>query len=789
LADSEDRLHSEELKRKAEELKIRAFEEESRRLDEETEAKAPKLAQERLEEEEERHRRQMEGLAQEKLHDEQIRKAQEDEVQRVLEQERQKRLESRRKEEAEEKRREEQRRIQEDIARQKAEEQQIRRQQEEQRKKEEIGKKRQDLDSVRRDQERQRKDHDRKERVEALLKVAEKFYQTGDFEHAAIEVAKALVNDPSSAQALDLEQKIKDAQGKPRAVPVPEEVPVAEPQKPHLPTTSVQPRQSMATRYLIYALILGLIVLSTILVTKFKKKIFTTPVPIAILPWTSPTNILEDRILGTAFADEVSSRLEHTKAYITMGRASTYYLSKNTPNPALAAFHIGFAYALEGSIAQANKTIFVNLRLIDSSRNTFWENQYSAPLENAYELPEKIFSNLTEVLQTSVGDVQIPTESGRRRLNPDAYLLYLRASELFHRGTSESTLNAFQLYLQALQQDGQFPEALSKAALVLLTRIENGWDTTAASRLRVREYAESALVLDPAFGESYYVLGKLAEDQGKYERSLQLLDTALLSLPRSGDVYLSRARSYFKSGKYNEVIDAMSHAFELDPRNISVLSTFAWMHQLMGTPRQGIGYHEIAINVADDSLEYLTGPVGNMMLLDASLTLSYSQRVVTACQRRLNLDSSDYKTLYNLSRIYQITGNPLQATPLLTRLQGLLRGMLQRNPKDTRVMAYLALTLTRLGLYPEATAIAERAMDLEKYNAELHFHVARIYSLQMYSSLTKSYDEKKRSDAIRILKEALGLGYRFDELTDADFFNMYEHGDLHTATLSPTLRH
>jgi tetratricopeptide (TPR) repeat protein len=176
------------------------------------------------------------------------------------------------------------------------------------------------------------------------------------------------------------------------------------------------------------------------------------------------------------------------------------------------------------------------------------------------------------------------------------------------------------------------------------------------------------------------------------------------------------------------------------------------------------------------------------MLMDASLELSHSQRVVRACQKRLNLDSSDYKTLYNLARIYQTTGNPMEATQLLTRLQTLLRGLLQRNPKDTRVMSYLALTLTRLGLFPEANTLAERALELEKSNAGLYFMIARMYSLQMYSSLTKSYDEKKRSEAMRILKKALGLAYRYDELADADFFNMYEHGDLHTATLSPTLR-
>ncbi len=787
VADPEDRQRSEELQRKAEELKRKAFEDESRRLEEETERRARELARQRLADDQKAYQKQLDDEDRQRNREEQLRKAQEEEVHRLLENERHKRHEARRREEAEQIRKEreavrqqEERRMQEEVARQKSEEDRLRKE-EEKRRQEDAEKKRLELDALRREQDRLRREVEKQERVEALVKSAEDFYRRGDYEHAAIEVAKALVNDPSHAQALALEQKIKESQGKRKGKVTESKVaPGAAPEfkGPKAPPPKAKKRRTV--RYLVYAIILGVIVLATVIVNQVKKRIFTSPVGIAIVPWTSPTNILEDKILGTALAGELTNELMQMKPYLPMGFTSTYRLAELSDHPEESIFHLGCPYVLTGSVAQANNMVFVNLKLIDSSHNVVWENETSKPSRLLAELPRDIAGKITDVLRPAMDDVDATLSRSSSPIAPDAYVMYLRGKEMLERSTPESTRNALELFLQAVQQDNSFAQARAAAAMTLLRRVENGWDTSATASRQAVALADGAIKSDPACGNAYAALGVAAAIERDYPRSLKLLDTALVHLPRSAGVYLTRARVYFRMGKYNEVIDAMSHAYELDPRNIEILQTFATLHQLTGTPRQGIGYHETVLSLLKDTTEYLCGPMGDNILMDAGLTLSYSGRVIDACRRRLLADSGDVAVLYRLAQVNQITGNAVLATPILNKLETILRSRLQQQPKSSLLMTTLALTLTRLGRFPEADTYAARAIGTDKSNPDVYFGAARMYSLQMYSSKSQSVDAQKKADAIRTLRQALAMSDRVDELASADFFNLVEQGVLNS---------
>ncbi len=787
MSDQDDRQRSEELQRKAEDMKRRAFEEEARRLEREIEGRAREMAKQRMSQDLLEHRKNLEELENQKVRAEQMRKAQEDEVQRVLDSEKSKRQEARIKKELEqkrleqeEKRREEERKMQEEITRQKSEEDRLRRE-EEKRRKDESEKKRLELDTLRREQERLRREVEKHERVEALLKTAQHFYTAGDIEHAAIEVAKALVNDPTNPDALLLEQKIKDSQGTEKSKVVEEKPVESKTQAIPAATPSIEKKKSRTIKFLVYAIIAGLIILSTIVIVQYKKKMFTTPVGIAVLPLSSATNSLEETILGSALSHEIVAEFERSKPYLPLGYASIYRLSTVGSRPEEAVFRLGYPYVLQGTIGESNDKIFLRLKLVDSSGDLLWEDDYSKPADFIHEIPHETYRHIIEVLRSASDGSSARADMGHRTVNKDAYLFYLRGIEMLPRLTAQSSLNALELFNQSIQQDGLFPDARAQAAELLIERFEQGWDTSLTGLTQARMMAETALKIDPTNGTAYCALGDLAIHDHKYAQAQQQLDSALTYLPRSGEVYLSRAMLFFRMKKYNEVVDAMAHAYELDPRNLEMLRTFGYLHQLMGTPRQGIVYHERALSVAEDSTAYLIGPIADIVVIDAGLSLSYSDRVIQACQHQLSVDSTDYATMYRLARLLQVTGNSTHATTILNRLQNMLQKKIQQTPKDGKMLAYLGLTLTRLGQFPEATGFAERALAVAPHDIELKFMVAQIYSLQMYSSKSKTIDEKKKTTAIQILRTAIASGYRLDLLTSADFFNLYEHGDLNSA--------
>ncbi len=792
MAGQGDRQKSEELQQKVLEVKRRAFEEELRRLDEEAEPKARAMVQERLAEDQKLYQEMQQEAQAEKTRAEQLRKAQEDEVHRVLDQDKQTKREVRLREEMtwkrieeDEKRRSEAKRMKEEVSRQKVEDEKTR-QEEEIRRKEESEKKRTELDTLRREQERLRREVEKHERVNALLKSANNFFSGGDYEHAAIEVAKALVNDPTHPDALALDQKIKDLQQDKAKRKVAAERPTDSrvQQRPSSFRTP-EAKKPATVKFLIAAIVVGVLVLVSIIVIQVKKKIFTSPVSIAVLPLGSVTNTPEEHILGTAFSGEIIKQFERSKGYTPLGYSSSYRFAQASQNPLNILSRMGFTYVLEGSLGESDNKIFVRLKMVDSSGNTIWQNDYSKPVDLLHEMPERIYQQVTEALNNETGSPVAKSAENPRIINQDAYILYLRGMEMLPRLNPEISQNALQALNQAIALDGLFPQARSGAALLLITRFETGWDTATASLAVARQMAETALKIDPENGDAYCALGELATLEGSYASAQALLDTALTYLPRSSRVYLDRAKLNFRLERYNTVTNAMAHAYELDPRNLDVLQTFGFLHQLMGTPRQGIVYHESALSVADDSVAYLCGPVADIILMDPALTLQYSDRVIGACQQRLKTDSTDYRTMYRMARIEQVTGNSISAMAHFNKLDNFLRKKIQQNPKDGSVQAYLGLTLTRLGRFSEATTYAERALQTDGRNPDIVYAVAQIYSLQMYSSKTKTIDDKKKTVAAQTLKAALKTGYRLDQLTNADFFNMVTHGDLNLALHQP----
>src|SRR2546422_6624927 len=69
-------------------------------------------------------------------------------------------------------------------------------------------------DRKRREEEALDLAREREERIETLISHAEVLFDEGDYVHASVEVAKALVNDEKNARALDLEKRIKETQRK-----------------------------------------------------------------------------------------------------------------------------------------------------------------------------------------------------------------------------------------------------------------------------------------------------------------------------------------------------------------------------------------------------------------------------------------------------------------------------------------------------------------------------------------------------------------------------------------------
>ncbi|HZY10734.1 MAG TPA: tetratricopeptide repeat protein [Bacteroidota bacterium] len=788
MSEEDDKKRLEEIQRRAEELKRRAFEEEAQRLDEETEKRGQDLANLRRKKDDHIYKEQLKEAEEERKKQEGEILRREEEVKQRLEEERQKKEEEQRREEElqrrileeEEARRrqeEEQRRREEEVRRRIEEEERHReellRKEEEERQRKEEERRREEEEIRLQELARNRGEEERQERIQTLISNAEFFFSSGNYENAQVEIAKALVNDPINPEALELEQKIKDALNKQQEVAIEEK---AKPKEQLTPQFIKEPKKEKKEKRekkplptgLIIGVVAGLLIIG--ITAYFITKTQEVSIKLAVLPLISSTNTSEEKMIGVSLSAEITDRLLHLKPQIALGYSSVYRLSERVPDPAQSIFGLGYSHILKGTISRTSAGLGITLKLVDSLGNVSWTREYEKKDAGIEELPDEI----SRQVLTSLG-IQSESVSPSQKLHKsgtqwESYRLYLLGMEKFYEHTPQSMESASILFQQAYQKDDKFAEALAAAASVSASQIENGWLSGNVYLDRAKLLAEKAITTNRSLSEGYCALGRILTLQKNYRLASEKFDTALSLSPQGNEIYFHKAKLFMQLGRYSDALEALSRAYELNPRDTDILTTLAYAHQLNGDPRSAMNYHEMVRSLVSDSTEYVVGPFAEIILFDPALSMSMNSRIMAAFERRLKTNPKDYVTLYHRVRHLQSTGKSSDASSLLVSLENFLREELRIRPKNVSAMMYLALTYTREGKYPEALSSAKKALELEGKTAELQYKVAQMYAVQ-----------KKRDEAVNALREAVAIHHHFDELTNADFYNIYDLPEFRSA--------
>lgn len=815
MQDSGDSGQLEALQKKVAAQKQAAFEAELRRLDADVgkraqdalhaqRSKRDQTFQEKLRQAKDQRQRDEEGLRQreaelrQKFDEEgrkrvEARRREEEALRKKLEEEQRRQEEERRRQALEEERRrkeeearlkaEEQRRKQEEELRRLEEErrrkeEELRRLEEERRRRQEDEKRRQDEEKRLREEERAQQEKDKQDRFRSLVSNARMYYDSGDLERALVEIAKARVNDPSNEEAQELEATIKTAQGK----PVVEEVVVAKREapkavRPKKKSTQLAPPRKRVSRMLIAAIIVGAVVLGILIVSQLRKTTVPPPPSLAVMPWTSASNSVEEKVLGSALAEEVARRFEYVKPLVLLGYGSSYQTSQHAPDPRRAIFNLGYLYVLEGTVARNGENVVVRVQLVDSLGNTPWSRRYEKLSAMLGGLPGEVAQQIAEYLGIASSELKPAFLASNGTIPPEAYSFYLRGLELAHRKTAASTANAEDLFAQAAQQYPKFANTLAAAANVLITEYQQGWNDDDSLLTQARRYAEAAVDADPGLSASYYALARVLAQNKQFGEALSNLDACINLAPNNSAALLERGRIYLRLGKYPQAMEAFQKGLQIDPRNPELLETLALALQLTGKYREGLGYHKLALSLSDDSTEYLVGPFADAVSGDPELRLTYNAMVTEACERRIALNPDDYHSMYQLARLRQLLGEAGPSNTLLKKLETTLQALGRQQPRDTRAMMYLALTRTRLGRFADAISLAQRAADIAPHDVTVRYMTAQMYTLQM----KRGVDDKRKATALKSLQQAIAMSFNLEQLTSPDFFNLFDQPDFRTA--------
>ena len=304
---------------------------------------------------------------------------------------------------------------------------------------------------------------------------------------------------------------------------------------------------------------------------------------IAVLPFDNLSDDKQNAFFAVGVQDEIISDLARIADLKVISRTSgNLYKSGNPRNSREIGQQLGVAHLLEGNVQRIGNRLRVNAQLIETRTDTHsWAQTYDRDVAD-------LFAVQSEIAQAIVGQLRAKISPAEKRAieqpptaDLTAFDLYIRAKNLllpvsFGANAKDDLRRATDLLNQAVVHDPSFFDAYCQLALAHGLLYFYGFDHT-STRLALAEAAlEAATRMRPNAGETHLARARnLYWGYLDYNGALAELDNARQSLPNDSQIPELTGYIQRRQGRWEESIQSLERALELDPRNFDTLQQLA----------------------------------------------------------------------------------------------------------------------------------------------------------------------------------------------------------------------
>jgi TolB-like protein len=280
---------------------------------------------------------------------------------------------------------------------------------------------------------------------------------------------------------------------------------------------------------------------------------------IAVLAFADLSPEGDQGYFADGIAEEILNALVRIEGLRVAGRTSSFHFKGRNEDLRSIGATLGVAHVLEGSVRKQADRVRITAQLVRSDDGFhLWSETYDGDLSDIFELQERIARAITGELRLVLRGEQHEQLVPVATSHPEAYTLYLEASEVYNRREGPRFAEAMAKLDRALEIDPGFARARSRlAALHSLSPTYLG-ERPETAQAAAQRHARLAIERDPAMAEPHAVLAYLfqqrrefADAYDAYERALELNPDDLTAmfwfaamLAQTG--YLARSNALFE---------------------------------------------------------------------------------------------------------------------------------------------------------------------------------------------------------------------------------------------------
>jgi TolB-like protein len=402
---------------------------------------------------------------------------------------------------------------------------------------------------------------------------------------------------------------------------------------------------------------------------------------IAVLPFEDLSEKKDQEYFSDGLSEELIDLLGKVPGLRVPARTSSFYFKGKQATLAEIGKALNVSHVLEGSVRKSGKALRITTELVSVNDDTrVWSETYDRQLDDVFKVQDDIANSVVSALKVSM--LGEPAPRAAPTANSDAYLHYLLAREAM---LTES--NGFQQADSELRKAVQLDPSFALAWLTLGTLHINGfvsgshgpYDVARAQAMAgvqralqldptleaahveqarvffqmdfntpaAQEELKRAAALSPASSQALWLMGYIANSDGRFDEALALHSKARDADPLFYDNYRQLGNAYYRAGRYEEAVAVLGEANKRFPLASTV-------HYRIGLVR--LAQHRPQEALAEFNLE----PPGNFrqigppLALDALGRRGESDRILSEV---LATPSATDAAAYQIALIYANRGD------------------------------------------------------------------------------------------------------------------------------------
>jgi TolB-like protein/tRNA A-37 threonylcarbamoyl transferase component Bud32/Tfp pilus assembly protein PilF len=307
---------------------------------------------------------------------------------------------------------------------------------------------------------------------------------------------------------------------------------------------------------------------------------------IAVLPFTDMSPGKDQEYFSDGISEELLNLLAKIPQLQVTARTSSFsFKGKEVAIPEIAR-RLHVRHVLEGSVRKSGNKVRITAQLVDAATDAqLWSETYDRTLDDVFAIQDEIAADVVKELKVKI----LGAAPRARETDPEAYALYLQATQLTRKRSAEAFVQADTLLRRVLAADPRYVPAWSQMAGNAVNEVTIGMLSGDEGFARAREAATKALEIDPEFARAHASLGSIAIFEGDVLAAAQHFERAL-ALDPTDLVVLGNSSAVLKSlGRLDEAVALDEAVVRRDPVNTSWSFNLACAQNWAGRYDQAIG--------------------------------------------------------------------------------------------------------------------------------------------------------------------------------------------------------